>query len=136
MPLVPIEPPEIAQPAANYAHAVMAIDASRILHTAGVVPVRTDGTVPEDITEQAEVIWTNIEAILKNASMKTSDVVSVTTYMVAKTTHDKVSKLDFEKIMKVRDSAMGEHIAASTLLVVAQLAQPAWKIEIAIVAVN
>jgi len=60
VPLVPINPTEIAPPAAKYEHAVLAEDASRILHTSGIVPVKPDGTVPENISDQAEVIWQNI----------------------------------------------------------------------------
>ena len=49
-----IRPASIAPPAANYAHAVLTEGASRWLHTPGVVPTRPDGTVPDDLGEQAE----------------------------------------------------------------------------------
>ena len=69
VPLVPINPNEIAPPSARYEHAVMAENSSRILHTSGIVPVKSDGTVPDGIRQQAEVIWLNIRSILKEASM-------------------------------------------------------------------
>ena len=77
-----ISPTDIAPPAANYAHAVLTEGASRWLHTSGVVPVRPDGSVPDDVGEQAEVVWTNIGAMLDEAGMRSVDVVSVTTYVV------------------------------------------------------
>ena len=51
-----IDPPGIAPPAANYAHATLTSGPANWLHTSGVVPVRPDGTVPTDIGEQAEMI--------------------------------------------------------------------------------
>ena len=128
MPIVPINPKEIAPPAANYQHGMLAEGASRILHTSGVVPIKPDGTVPDDISEQAGVIWKNIVSILEEASMKISDIVSVTTYVVP--------DQDLSKIMSARDSTFGSHQAASTLLVVSQLAQESWKMEVAVVAIS
>jgi len=128
VPLVPINPTEIAPPAAKYEHAVLAEDASRILHTSGIVPVKPDGTVPENISDQAEVIWQNISEILKESSMKITDITLVTTYVVP--------DQDLSEVMAARDETFGSHQAASTLLVVAQLAQKSWKMEISVVAIS
>ena len=62
-----IAPAGIAPPAASYAHAVLSEAPTRLLHTSGVVPVRPDGTVPDDVGEQAEVVWSNIDAIFGEA---------------------------------------------------------------------
>ncbi len=128
MPLVPINPSEIASTAANYEHAVLAEGLSRILHTSGVVPVKPDGTVPESISDQAEVIWENIREILKEASMEVTDIALVTTYVVP--------DQNLSEVMAARDETFGSHQAASTLLVVSQLAQKSWKMEIAVVAIS
>lgn len=125
----PILPPTIAPPAANYSHAVLSTDASRILHTSGVVPTALDGTVPEDIEDQAAQVWANLTAILAEADMLVSDVVSVTTYVVV----DHLAALPM--VMAARDRALGGHRAASTLVTVPALARPEWKMEIALVAV-
>ncbi len=98
------------------------------LHTSGIVPVKPDGTVPESITAQAEVIWQNIREILKEASMEVTDIALVTTYVVP--------DQDLSEVMAVRDKTFGSHQAASTLLVVSQLAQKSWKMEIAVVAIS
>ena len=121
-----IAPPTLPAPAANYAHAVHCTAGSRMLHTSGVVPVRNDGTVPALIGQQAELVWSNIAALIEEADMSFADIVSVTTYVVAGN--------DLEVVMAARDRALGGTLAASTLVLVPQLAQSAWQMEIAIVA--
>ena len=121
-----VDPPAIAAPAANYAHAVLSTDARRLLHSAGVVPVRPDGTVPDGVAEQATVVWQNIAAILAEAAMDMSDIVSMTTYVVAGE--------DLGAVMAARDTALGGHRAASTLVIVPALARPQWLVEVAVVA--
>jgi 2-iminobutanoate/2-iminopropanoate deaminase len=121
-----IEPPSIAPPAANYAHAVLTEGASRWLHTSGVVPTRPDGSTPDDIGEQAEVVWANIAAMLAEARMRPDDIVSVTTYAVVGE--------DLRPVMAARDRFLGGRKAASTLVTVPALARPQWKMEIAVVA--
>ncbi len=122
----PIAPDHIAPPAAAYAHAVLTEGVARWLHTSGVVPTRPDGTVPDTLGEQAEVVWANIEAMLAEAGMGVTDIVSVTTYVVAGS--------PLAPVMSARDAHLGEHRAASTLVTVPGLALPAWLLEIAVVA--
>jgi enamine deaminase RidA (YjgF/YER057c/UK114 family) len=121
-----ITPPSIAPPSANYAHALLTSGASRWLHTSGVVPTRPDGTVPESLAEQASVVWSNIAAMLGEAGMGPSDVVSITTYVVVGE--------PLGPVMAARDEFMGDCRAASTLVTVPALARPEWRIEIAVVA--
>ena len=123
-----IKPESIAPPAANYAHAVLSEGFDKILHVSGVVGTRADGTVPDDIADQAVVIWSNIAAILAEAGMAVTDVVNITTYVVA----DFMAALP--EVMAARDQAMSGHRAASTLVTVPALARAAWKMEIAVVA--
>ena len=121
-----IRPADIAAPAANYAHAVLTESATRWLHTSGVVPVAPDGSTPASLADQATVVWTNIEAMLLAADMAPSDIVSVTTYVVVGE--------DLSPVMAARDTALGGHRAASTLVTVPALARPEWRMEIAVVA--
>lgn len=121
-----IAPEGLAPPAANYALAVASEAPTRWLHTSGIVPVRPDGTVPPDLADQAEVVWATIRALLDDAGLAVSDVASVTTYVV--------QGQDLSVVMAARDRALAQHRAASTLVVVPALAQPPWKLEIAVVA--
>ena len=121
-----IAPAGIAPPAARYAHAVLSEAPSRLLHTAGVVPARPDGSVPDNLAEQADVVWSNIAAILGAAGMEAADIVSITTYAVVGE--------PLGPVMAARDRFLGGTLAASTLVTVPALARPEWRVEIAVVA--
>jgi enamine deaminase RidA (YjgF/YER057c/UK114 family) len=121
-----LSPASIAAPAARYSHGVVSAGGSAWLHTAGVVPVRPDGTTPNALAEQAEVVWANIDAILVEGGMGRTDIVSVTTYVVP--------GQDMGAVMAARTAYLGEHLAASTLVIVAALVRPEWKVETAVVA--
>ena len=123
-----ISPQTIAQPAANYAHAVLVANPARTLHMSGVVPTSPDGTVPQSLVEQTEVVWANITAILTEASMVLTDIVSITTYIID---GEPVSEA-----MAVRDRILGGHRVASTLVAVPALARPVWRIEISVIAAS
>jgi enamine deaminase RidA (YjgF/YER057c/UK114 family) len=121
-----ITPTTIAPPAANYAHAVLSEGPSRLLHTAGVVPVAPDGTVPGGLAAQAEIVWANIGAILAEAGLGPEDVVSVTTYVVV--------GQHLAPVMAARDRFLNGRLVASTLVTVPALARPEWRMEVAVVA--
>ncbi len=121
-----IAPSSIAPTAANYAHAVLVESPQRLLHTSGVVPISPDGSVPSALVDQADVVWANLLAILAEADLAPTDVVSVTTYVV----HGN----DLAPVMAARDRALGGHRVASTLVTVPALARPEWLMEIALVA--
>lgn len=121
-----IMPTDIAAPAAAYAHARLTSEAGTWLHTSGVVPIAPDGSVPPSIEAQADVVWTNLGAMLRDAGMEAHHVVSITTYVTP--------GHDLSGVMARRDEALGGHLAASTLVVVPELARPEWRVEIALVA--
>ena len=123
-----IQPSSIAPPAANYAHAILSENPGTTLHISGQVAARPDGTIPDDVEDQAAVVWSNIAAILAEAGMAMTDIVSVTTYVVV----DFMACLP--DVMAARDRAMAGHRAASTLVTVPALARPAWKMEVAVIA--
>ncbi|MGI9623806.1 MAG: RidA family protein [Acidimicrobiales bacterium] len=123
----PVMPASLAPPAAAYAHAVVSDLPQRMLHTSGVVPVAPDGTTPDGVGDQADLVWKNIGAMLSEVEMSVRDIVSVTTYAV--------NGEDLQAIMQSRDRMLSGHLAASTLVTVPALAEPAWRVEIAVVAV-
>ncbi len=125
-----LSPAGMAAPAANYAHAMLSEvgAAARMLHTSGVVPTQPDGTVPESLADQAGAVWASLSALLAEAGMSSTDIVSVTTYVVAGE--------DLGTVMAARDAALGHHRAASTLVAVPALARPEWRLEVAVVAIS
>lgn len=125
-----IQPAHMAPPAAKYAHGIRVDHPEHMVFTSGVVPTMPDGTVPPLLEGQARVVWANLIEILRAGDMKVSDIVSITTYVVAT---DSLST-DLATVMAVRDEVMGEHRAASTLVTVPALARPEWLMEISLVA--
>ena len=123
-----INPRVINPPAANYSHAVLSTNPEKVLHTSGVVPVTVDGNTPDSIRDQADLVWSNITEILREAHLDLTDIVSIATYVV--------SGNDLGEVMQSRDQQLGDHKSASTLIVVPELAKPEWKMEIAVVAIK
>jgi len=64
-----ISPDDMAPPAARYAHAVLVENASRWLHTCGVVPVAPDGSVPDGVPAQASQVWSNADQQLRSHTL-------------------------------------------------------------------
>ncbi|MBM3718039.1 MAG: RidA family protein [Actinobacteria bacterium] len=130
MPISEVRPEHLAPPAAKYAHAVRVDGPATMVFTSGVVPTMPDGTVPSSLEGQARCVWANLIEILRSSGMGIADVVSITTYVVARET----LPADLASVMAVRDEVMGDHRAASTLVTVPALARPEWSMEIALVA--
>ncbi len=121
-----INPSSIAAPVGAYSHAIAAPAAGRWLHLSGQVGIRPDGSLPDDFAGQAQAAWSNVRAILEDADMSIENLVKVTTFLV--------DRGDLPALNGVRAPFLGEHRPASTLLVVAALARPEWRIEIEAVA--
>ncbi len=120
-------PSSIAPPQAMYSHSVEIPANARILYTAGQVGVRPDGSVPDGFEAQHDQVWQNTLAILADAGMGPEDIVRLNVYS---TDPDglKYLKAHREKYLKPG------HTPASTWVVVKQLAQPAWVVEMETVA--
>ena len=123
-----IAPTSIAPPAANYAHGILSSASSQVLHISGTVGTRPDGTISDDVAEQATEVWRSIAAICAEAQMSVDDIVSITTYAVA--------GQPLAGVMAARDAALGGRRVASVLITVPALVRPEWKMEIAAVAMR
>jgi 2-iminobutanoate/2-iminopropanoate deaminase len=116
----------VSAPAAPYELAMTVTAGSAMMFTAGIVGTRPDGTISDDIGEQAAEMWRTIDVLLKEAGYSVRDVVSYTTYAVV--------GYDLASVMAARNEYFVGHKAASTLIPVPALAQPQWKVEAAVVA--
>lgn len=123
-----INPSSIAPTAANYAHGILSTDPQRILHISGTVGTCLDGSISDDVGEQAEEVWRSIAAICNEAGMSVDDIVSITTYAVV--------GQPLAGVMAARDRALGGRRVASVLITVPALVRPEWKMEIAAVAIR
>lgn len=119
-------PETIAAPMSQYSHGIEVPPDARWLVVSGQVGVAPDGTTPEDALEQNRQAWSNIVAILGAAGMGPSDLVRINGDI---TEEDGVAAF-----RQARDEVIGDHAPASTLIRVAGLAAPAWKVEIEVIA--
>lgn len=118
-----------AGPAERFAYSY-GVKAGNTLYVSGQVSFNADGEIvgPDDVSAQAEQIFTNLRAVLEAAGGSLDDLVSTTTYMV--------SIDDSLAINEVRCRYItGSIKPTSTLIGVAALARPEFKLEIAAVAV-
>ncbi len=107
------------EPVSHYCHVTRA---GSLLWVSGAVGVRPDGTVPDDVAEQAELALSNINSCLKAAGGSAEHVVKVTVYLT--------DIRDRAAVNPPRERYFGEHRPASTLVAVSALVLPVLKVEI------
>jgi|SRR6187431_2898591 enamine deaminase RidA (YjgF/YER057c/UK114 family) len=115
-------PREVHQPLGAYSHQVEITGNERVLVLSGQVGMREDGTVPEDPIEQMEIAFENIFRNLRAANMDVKDIIKLTYYLVG--------EIDTTKRRELVVSKLQGHKPCSTLLFVAGLASPIYKVEI------
>lgn len=126
MTLQRLNPREVAAPAGAYSHGVAAPAAGRWLYVSGQIGVGQDGTLAADMEGQAETAWRNLTAVLAAAGMDANDLVKVTTYLT--------DPKDLAPLRAARARYLGDARPASTLVIVAALADPSWRVEVEAVA--
>lgn len=123
----PINPSTIMAPFNNaYSHGVVIPPNARVLHTAGQIGVRPDGSVPASIEEQAEQVWQNLVAILRGAGMDIGDIVKLTAFVVGDE--------NYPAYAAARVRHLGEHKPAATAFCVPRLLKPEWLLEVELIA--
>jgi len=126
MSIIKHNPEGLFPPYRNYSHAVEVKGNSSLLFISGLNGYRSDGqTMPETFEEQGELIWQHIGTILKSADMSYQNVVSIRTYL-ADPSYDEAN-------VQLRMKYMGDNRPSSTV-VVSQLLEKKWKIEVEVVA--
>jgi 2-iminobutanoate/2-iminopropanoate deaminase len=120
-------PSTVAPPAGVYSHCVEVPPNARWLVTAGQVGVRPDGTIPEGFEAQHDQIWQNTLAILADAGMGPENIVRLNVYSTDP------NGLQYVKAHREKYLRPG-HIPASTWVVVSQLANPKWVVEMETIA--
>ncbi|MGL5860315.1 MAG: RidA family protein [Phycicoccus sp.] len=119
--------PEAAYPPyANYAHAVEVPPDARTLHISGLNGYHTTGgTLPADFEGQVTNVWAHLGAVLDSAGMRYEDLVSLRFFLVS-------ADDDPANVAAIR-AHLGDHLAARTV-VVQQLLEPEWLVEVEAVA--
>lgn len=119
-------PPNIIAPTGPYSQVALTHGAGKWLWIAGQIGASADGAVPDSFEEQAELAWRNVISALSDAQMGLRDVVHVTTYLV--------DRDDLALLAPIRLKYLDGARPASTLLLVAALGHPTWRIELQVVA--
>ena len=115
-------PQDIHEPVGSYSHQIELKGNERLLVISGQVGMRKDGTVPEDPFEQIDLAFENILSNLRAADMDVRDLIKITYYLVG--------EIDTTKRREVVLSKLQGHQPCSTLLYVAALASPVFRVEI------
>lgn len=122
-----VNPPGVHDPAGRYSHVAVATGATRWVLLAGQVGTRPDGTVPEEIGAQCEQAMTNLLTLLRSQGLGPDSIAKMTVFLT-----------DAAYIPAAREARMKALGAitppASTLLIVAGLAAPVYKVEIEAIA--
>ncbi len=122
-----LNPATVHPPGGKYSHGVETAAGARMLHVSGQVGARPDGSTAPSDAAQCEQAWANVMNVLAAAGMGAADIVKLNAY---------VTRTDLIPVYRAaRDKALGNAVPpASTLVVVAALANPAWVVEIECVA--
>ena len=118
----PRNPDTIHAPLGRYVHQIEVTGESRTLFLAGQIGMAPDGTVPPDPVEQLGLALKNVIANLTAAGFEPTDLVKITTYVVG--------EMDPAGRRAQLDRVLGTHIPTSTLVFVAGLASPDYKVEV------
>jgi 2-iminobutanoate/2-iminopropanoate deaminase len=120
-------PATVHAPAGKYSHGAEVPAGTRLLYVSGQVGVKPDGKTAAGDAAQCEQAWANLKNVLAGAGMGVDDIVKINAY---------VTRADLIAAYRTaRDKAVGQAVPpASTLVVVAALADPAWVVEIECVA--
>jgi enamine deaminase RidA (YjgF/YER057c/UK114 family) len=117
-------PGSIHAPVGRYVHQISLDNPEKLVFISGQVGMRPDGSVPEDAVEQLAVALENVLRNIEAAGLETSDLVKITTYVVAG------AQLDAARRRSEMERLLGDHVPTSTLVFVTGLAAPEYKVEI------
>ena len=119
--LTPSNPPAVPAPN-GYSQAIAVTGATIRLVISGQVGMAQDGSVPGSGEGQIAQAFANLRAVLSANGMDASNVVKITTFL---TDRDLLGAF-----RQARGTVFADHHPASTLLLVAGLADPRWVVEI------
>lgn len=123
-----LNPKSIAPPFARYAHGVEVPAGSALVFTSGQLGLGADGAVPEDVGAQADICFSNIDAILADAGADRVDVVRINAFVT--------NRAFMAGYMAARDRWLADvsRLPASTLMIVNGFTREEFKVEIEVIA--
>lgn len=123
-----LTPKEIAPPFARYAHGVLVPEGYRLLLTSGQLGQAEDGTVPDGAEAQADIVFSNLTAILASGGAGVEDVLRLNAFVT-----DRVHMAGY---MAARDRWLANvaRLPASTLVIVSGFTRPEFLVEVEVTA--
>jgi 2-iminobutanoate/2-iminopropanoate deaminase len=111
----------------NYADAVRVPAGAELIHTSGTPGLRSDGTLPEEFSEEAAQAWRNVEDALNRAGAELTDIISVRQWLT--------DASDIPAYAAVRKSVI-HHQPVFMLGVIPGLVWPNIRVEIEVTAIR
>ena len=122
----PLNPAGIRAPFGRYSHGIAVPAGARLVFCSGQLGVKEGDLLPPTVEGQAEVCFTNIQAILAEDGMTLGDVVRLNAYVT--------SREHMKSYMAVRDRFVSEPLPASTLMIVAGFTRAEFLVEVEAIA--
>ncbi|WP_161974581.1 RidA family protein [Piscinibacter terrae] len=119
-------PATVHPPLGLYTHTVTVPEGTQLLYLSGQLGVRPDGSTPPTIAEQADQVFSNIVTLLDAHGLQPTDIIKLTTFIVA--------GQDSDAVRAARLKHLGAHRPASTAVFVSGLMDPVWHVEVEAVA--
>lgn len=123
--MTPLAPATIAAPFGGYSHGIAG---KSLVVTSGQLGLAADGSIPANISAQAEICFENIRAILACDGLDFSDVLRFNAYVT--------DRAHMAEYMKIRDAMVAGLTPkpASTLMIVAGFTRPDFLVEVEAIA--
>lgn len=123
-----LNPAKIAPPLARYSHGVLVPKGCDLVFTSGQLGIDAEGVVPKSTQVQAEICFSNIDAILREGGATKDDVVRINAFVT--------DRAHMTGYMAARDEWVGaqQDPPASTLMIVAGFTRPEFTVEIEVIA--
>ncbi len=115
-------PESIHDPVSDYIHQIEVSGQTRWLVMSGQLGKDEKGIVPDDPIKQIEIAMENIVRNLHEANMEVKDLVKIVFYLVG--------NIDNSKRREAISQVLNDHKPCMTMLYVASLADPSFKVEI------
>lgn len=119
-------PPSVRRPFGGYNHGLLVPPGASLLVTSGQLGIAVDDAVPESVTDQAEICFQAIGAILEEAGMSFADVIRISGFVTRRE--------DFAPYMTVRDRYTLDPKPVSTLIIVGGFTRPEFLVEVEVTA--
>ncbi len=121
-----LNPRDVHVPAGPYSHTAVVQGGSELVFVSGQVGMRADGSVPSSFAEQVDLTFENLQACLAAHGLGVDAIVKLGVFLVP--------GQDFQVLRAARERYFGAHRPTSTSVFVAQLASPAFLVEIEAIA--